>query len=474
MRALLTDQRLWATVADLRSSTKKFEKNPMLVSLAKDFDEQRSEKIVCPVCRSESHAPSKASSEFKGKIYNFYACQACQSLVSVPPPEVDYTEHTSDEISLRAYVELNCSIDSLALNVMRVVGPKRGGRLIDVGCGFGFSCDIAKRIAGWEVVGVEPSYYGELGAKMLGLNVVREYVDENHPVAQSKYDIFHASEVIEHVDDPLKFASLAKKLLAPGGVAVMTTPLAEELESDVGDAIRYAMLSPSAHGFLFTRDAIIKLFHEAGFTHVVDEMRGTSIAIYASDQPITLHEVDTSRLTLDYAREVLKDYPEPNSLRDGLIYRAFAVCVSQGRFKEATEFLSNVEALLQYHAGRHDTYVDFMNSYRAFIGPLYFFHGTYCMNHLGDFARARRSFVIGYELCAEKFALNPNMSAVDADVVWTCMLFAGISSFYAGDHSTAQFYYDRILATPEDAPMPVPLHIRRQTEDQKKLLRPFG
>jgi hypothetical protein len=345
---------------------------------------------------------------------------------------------------------------------MKVIGPRRGGRMIDVGCGFGFACDIAKRVSGWEVVGVEPSHYGELGAKVLELDIIRDYIDENHPISQVKYDLFHASEVIEHLDDPLRFLRLARKLLNPGGVAVMTTPLAEMLSADISDEVRYAMLSPSAHGFLFSRDALLNLFSESGFSHFRHEMRGTSIAVYASDAPIEIHAVDAPALVVQYARAILDAQPEPGSLRDGMVYRAFSTSVAAGRFADAAQFLPYVEEILTYTPRAHASFADFMTDYRSFVGPLYFFHGSYCLNHLSDFARARRSLLLGHEICKEKIALHPQCSQVDAGVVWLAALYAGIASLHAGDKATARHTFDGILQQPVGVFPSVPADVRAQ------------
>src|SRR5262249_9629299 len=154
------------------------------------FDESGPEVDVrCPACAAEG---AKRRLLVAQGVYSLYSCPHCGSSFYDPFPQIDYENHTP-ELVRRDYVEMNASIDFPTANILRLIPEGKMGRLLDVGCGFGFALDVARTLAGWKVRGFEPSQYGIAGRETLGLDIVNSFAKVNDDPEQL-YDIVYCSE----------------------------------------------------------------------------------------------------------------------------------------------------------------------------------------------------------------------------------------------------------------------------------------
>jgi 2-polyprenyl-6-hydroxyphenyl methylase/3-demethylubiquinone-9 3-methyltransferase len=107
----------------------------------------------------------------------------------------------------------------------RVRRPLQGKTALDVGCGAGLMAEPLARL-GAKVTGVDAS--SELIA------VAREHaqameLDVDYRAAdvleiEARFDLVTCMEVIEHVAEPARFVGALAKLLAPGGLLILSTP----------------------------------------------------------------------------------------------------------------------------------------------------------------------------------------------------------------------------------------------------------
>jgi 2-polyprenyl-3-methyl-5-hydroxy-6-metoxy-1,4-benzoquinol methylase len=100
--------------------------------------------------------------------------------------------------------------------------PKRGGRLLDVGCGNGSFLALARQ-AGWQVQGLDFDVDAVKAAQSRGLDVQHGGLEalENQ---RECYDVITLCHVIEHLHDPVQALHRLYGLLKPGGVLWLDTP----------------------------------------------------------------------------------------------------------------------------------------------------------------------------------------------------------------------------------------------------------
>jgi len=384
--------------------------------------------------------------KFQNSEYYFNICPSCESGFFNPPPSLDYTNHTADSSSIRDYVELNASIDQLAKNILSAIGDRSAGRLLDIGCGFGFAADIARRVSGWDVTAIEPSTYGRYGAEALGLNILPDIIDANHPITKERFDLIFCSEVIEHVSDPLAFARLLQSLLAENGLLVFSTPDVAVLQEPVSEGERLAALSPGAHVFLYSRTAFENLFKVLGFPHTVIRRQGASLVGYASTSPIHLADIDGVRASATYARAVLASNSTHESLRIGMAYRLFRALTEMGAYEEAESIAhlcpAPVVALDRYI----ESFGDFMTRHKSHDAPLLYYHAMYNLNYKHDFKAAAALFLDGYLLAKVKMRVAPALSTFEETLIGSYLFHHALSKLYLGEVAYAQSMFQHIAS----------------------------
>jgi SAM-dependent methyltransferase len=94
--------------------------------------------------------------------------------------------------------------------------------LLDVGTSGGALLDVASK-SGWKVQGIEPFLEDVKKCQAKGHDVVQGYA-ESLPYADNTFDVVHTSHVFEHLEDPLKAAKEAYRVLKPGGLLFIEVP----------------------------------------------------------------------------------------------------------------------------------------------------------------------------------------------------------------------------------------------------------
>ena len=99
-----------------------------------------------------------------------------------------------------------------------------GKRVLDVGCGGGYFLRICSKL-GATVQGVEPSPIAAKEARSQGIPVHEGMIDTFE--TDQRFDIITASQVLEHVPDPVAMLAKMRSLLAPGGAIGLAVPNAD-------------------------------------------------------------------------------------------------------------------------------------------------------------------------------------------------------------------------------------------------------
>ena len=146
------------------------------------------------------------------------------------------------------------------------VGP--GKRVLDLGSGTGaFTAVLAE--AGAEVVGAEVAQAAIERAERAhpGLRFVLVPLEGPLPFEDHAFAVVWSSEVIEHVADTARWLSETRRVLAPGGRLLATTPNHGRVGILVHGLERYS--DPlSDHLHLYTRRSLARLLAEFGFGEI--------------------------------------------------------------------------------------------------------------------------------------------------------------------------------------------------------------
>jgi SAM-dependent methyltransferase len=126
--------------------------------------------------------------------------------------------------------------------VLAALGPLGGQRVLDYGCGDGALLARLARAVGptGEAHGFDPTPGAlELAARMLrGRGLAATLYGDSRSLPAAYFDRVGCSEVIEHVDEPSDLLRDIARVLRPGGIAVLTTPVKLTERPEDGNHVR--------------------------------------------------------------------------------------------------------------------------------------------------------------------------------------------------------------------------------------------
>jgi 2-polyprenyl-3-methyl-5-hydroxy-6-metoxy-1,4-benzoquinol methylase len=99
---------------------------------------------------------------------------------------------------------------------------KRGEKMLDIGCGSGFSLLVAKSM-GADAYGVEADPNVQVLAKELNLAIHQGSIHD-HPFPGVSFDVVVLNQVIEHIPEPGLALQVIADRLAPGGRIILVFP----------------------------------------------------------------------------------------------------------------------------------------------------------------------------------------------------------------------------------------------------------
>ncbi|MEV4352123.1 class I SAM-dependent methyltransferase [Actinoplanes sp. NPDC049596] len=121
----------------------------------------------------------------------------------------------------------------LARNLRRLPGVP--GRALDIGAAGGGNTRVLQR-HGWSPIAVEYGHDGAQAAHDRALPTVRG--DGRHlPFASESVDLVVAFDVLEHIDDDERVVAEMRRVLRPGGSALITVPCDMKLWSAHDEAV---------------------------------------------------------------------------------------------------------------------------------------------------------------------------------------------------------------------------------------------
>jgi SAM-dependent methyltransferase len=146
---------------------------------------------------------------------------------------------------------------------------KRGGRLLEVGCGTGVFLEEVMRSGRWEAVGIEPSTESAAYVRnALNIPVYEQLLPEVNLEAHS-FDVIVLWNVVEHFYYPIRDLRLAHRLLKPDGLLVFSLPNLESLDAKIFGRY-WAGWELPRHLYLFPRQQLRGALDKIGFL-LIDE-----------------------------------------------------------------------------------------------------------------------------------------------------------------------------------------------------------
>lgn len=220
----------------------------------------------CDLCSCDQ---SKVIARFNS--FTMVECERCSLVYMNPSPSEQYLVELYQGYHQRSGKDnmswcrlMNINFEQTA-KLLSDKFPSKG-RLLDVGCGYGYFLAAMKE-KGWDVVGVEPSANAsEFARDELKIDVIQATLDSvNLPPAS--FDAISAFYVLEHLTNPGAALSKMYELLKPGGVLVLrvphTTPIVKLLTVL---KIQNNLFDMPFHLFDFSPKAIRVFLNNAGFS----------------------------------------------------------------------------------------------------------------------------------------------------------------------------------------------------------------
>ncbi len=170
------------------------------------------EAVCCPLCGSDEAYPVLG-----WRARRMVRCCRCSLLYRNPRPTAsDIREAYAAERTNLEWEERVGGRRSHQFRRFLNLFPERPGRLLDVGCGYGFFLKMADE-RGWEAVGVDLDPKGIAYAKEhLQVNaLLGDLKDVRFP--DSSFDLVTLWNVLDHIPDPLHFLSEIHRVLKEDG-----------------------------------------------------------------------------------------------------------------------------------------------------------------------------------------------------------------------------------------------------------------
>jgi SAM-dependent methyltransferase len=222
---------------------------------------------TCRVC-----GPTRFRSFAVKNGFNLGVCEQCEAVqVTDDLSAVNLADYYGQEFFDEAYGWLQTEGGgrrkeyrkfNYRLEEIEKLKPEKG-RILDVGCSFGFFLDAARQ-RGWDTVGLDiGEYAAKFAREKLGLEV-HVAVLADAPLEPGSFDAVAAWNLVEHLDDPVTELGRINALLRPGGIFVFTT-------GDVGSymrrmqGLRWRSFIPPIHIVNYNIKAITKLLEKTGF-----------------------------------------------------------------------------------------------------------------------------------------------------------------------------------------------------------------
>ncbi len=217
---------------------------------------------------------------FRKSGKRFWLCGACE-LVFVHDLWPEFFQGEEDLRYMEHYGDLREAKPRQRRDWGRVLDEleayRQRGTLLEVGCGVGLFLQTARE-RGWTCTGVEMlDDLARHAREDRGLDVRAGELSTAAFPAES-FDVVYMNEVIEHVVDPVELLTEVRRVLRPGGVALLRTGNARSWTARLrGADWRYFQFAGHGHIRYYSPSAAHALAKAAGFERADSTTRGFAL-----------------------------------------------------------------------------------------------------------------------------------------------------------------------------------------------------
>jgi SAM-dependent methyltransferase len=229
--------------------------------------------VACNLCGSDD-----SDVVYRRGAFNIVKCRSCGLTYVNPrlgPPALakEYDEAYYHGGSYDDYMgEVRGFEETFEKRLEKIERLVRPGRILDVGCAFGFFLSVARR-RGWDAYGVDLSLSAARYARdELGLPVIHGTLAQAN-FGDDYFDAAIMNDVFEHFTDPLAELAQAYRVLKTGGYLFIVT---QDINSLIVRVLgpRWAQYKPREHLYYFTRATLRAMLEKAGFNVLRIESEG--------------------------------------------------------------------------------------------------------------------------------------------------------------------------------------------------------
>lgn len=385
----------------------------------------------CLACGFSGSLTTRVSvrNPFSHKPIVYAQCPQCGSLTGLDFQAPEYRDEGDAAYALKFAKEQGAGITTM-IAPLYWVDRSDVERFLDVGGGYGFALDAARRLFDWRVHGADPSYFARVGARELGLTIEDRYVSETSPAEGGPYDLVLASEVIEHVDDPVEFARVLRACATPQGRVILTTPCAEDALNHEDEARALMALAPGSHAAVFSETGLETVLKAAGFNFVTITRRESGLVAAAGPSEFRFDpSVEVPAADFETYLEAAIDAVEAGSdLQIGLLMRLCRQHANAARWGSARESLTRLSELLSARYGvdllapegfqpdTPESFVEYAKLYPFCLGPAFFVLGLMRLIDEGDRPGALHAFEAAYQAAHRARQALISIGADDIDL----------------------------------------------------------
>jgi SAM-dependent methyltransferase len=213
----------------------------------------------CAAC----NRPTQQSALYQVNGSDIWRCQSCglgRADASGFDPEAYYNDGYFSGHLPDGYADYLASEPILRREFARSVAFIRRyrshGRLLDIGCAYGFLLQEARGY--FDVCGIEVAADAAEHCRRAEFDVRTGVADEDTIRRLGTFDVITIFDVIEHLPDPGATLALCRQHLNPGGIVVITT-------GDFGSTVaklcgaKWRLMTPPQHLWFFTLESMRRL-----------------------------------------------------------------------------------------------------------------------------------------------------------------------------------------------------------------------